>query len=307
MLGRQFLAAAVTIACALTVGPVAAAGDGGEAKQGSSAHTYDGLIAFNAGHYDADLWTVRPDAGDLRRITHTPDRIEVQPDWSPDGRQLAFTSGPCCDELSVVVGSLTGQVVQSLTSPGNHGFASWSPDGRQLAFHGKRDGVDAWDIYLINKDGSRLRQLTDGAGQVNWEPAWSPRGDRIAFMSDRTGDLELFTIRVDGSGLRRLTHSTGDDSLADWSPDGRFIAFQSWRSGSGDVYVMRSDGSKQRRLRSSSEHFDGMPTWSPDGKSIAFVSERDGGRDLYVARVRGKIAHRVTDIGTNVAWPDWSP
>jgi Tol biopolymer transport system component len=117
--------------------------------------------------------------------------------------------------------------------------------------------------------------LTTGGGQENF-PAWSPKGDRIAFTSDRDGDYEIYTIKPDGSRLRRLTRTPGNDAHNAWSPDGEWIAFTSARGGFkdeavlhpynaqpyGDLYVMRADGTDVRQL-TDDQFEDGTPSWLP--------------------------------------------
>jgi TolB protein len=88
-------------------------------------------------------------------------------------------------------------------------------------------------------DGSNpLRLTVDGI-----TPAWSPDGSKIAFASYRTGNLEIYAMNADGTGVIRLTNDPADDLYPAWSPDGSRIAFTSFRSGVGSIHLMRPDGS----------------------------------------------------------------
>ena len=102
------------------------------------------------------------------------------------------------------------------------------------------------------------------------DPAWSPDGKTVVFMTDRDGDIEIYAASPDGTHLRRLTHSPGRDAHPAFSRDGKKIAFQSPR---GDrqpqVYVMNADGSNQIRLTDMAG-FSGVPDWSPDDRQILF-------------------------------------
>jgi TolB protein len=120
-----------------------------------------------------------------------------------------------------------------------------------------------------------LKALTAGVAHDSF-PSWSPKGDRIAFTSDRDGDYEIYTIRPDGTDLRRLTNSPGNDAHNSWSPDGEWIVFTSVRGGfkdemaltpfnpqpNGDLWVMRPDGSDVRML-TDDQFEDGTPSWLP--------------------------------------------
>jgi TolB protein len=127
------------------------------------------------------------------------------------------------------------------------------------------------DIYLMNADGSGLRNLTSGAGRER-DPAWSPEGAaggrRLAFVSDRDGNDEIYVMAVSdemdsaGSGLTRLTNDPGDDSHPAWSPDGECIAFLSHRDGAYGIYLVKPDGSGLRKLADSDSLSRG-PVWSP--------------------------------------------
>jgi TolB protein len=120
------------------------------------------------------------------------------------------------------------------------------------------------DIYVtnINEPGRALRRPAGGTSQVqNWTAAWSPDGSQLAFASTRSGNVDIWVVNADGSGLRQLTTHPGADQTPTWSPNGALIAFTSDRSTGRDpqLYVMNADGGGQRRL--TGERID-RPTWS---------------------------------------------
>jgi TolB protein len=89
----------------------------------------------------------------------------------------------------------------------------------------------------MTADGGDLKRLTDHPKIDMW-PAWSPDGKRIAFVSNRDGNYELYLMNADGSEPRNLTNHPATDSSPCWSPDGKRIAFVSTRHGGSDVYVL---------------------------------------------------------------------
>jgi len=104
---------------------------------------------------------------------------------------------------------------------------------------------------------------------------------RIAFVSNRDGNPEIYVMNADGTGQTRLTNSDGklNNDFPAWSPDGQKIAFVSDRDENAEIYVMDADGNQQTQL-TNDKVGDFHPTWSPDGEKIAFVSERDGNYQL---------------------------
>jgi TolB protein len=171
-------------------------------------------------------------------------------------------------------------------------------------------------LAVVNPAAGGLALHIPGTTARDRSPAYSPDGRRIAFLSLRKGDGEIYVMDSDGGSVRELTFSRANDDDPSWSPAGDRIAFESSRTGGDtEVWVMRADGRGQTRL-TSSPGFDGDPSFSPDGTRIAFTSTRDGNRELYVMRADGSDQRRLTFTSGPVddptvdgvdQNPSWSP
>jgi Tol biopolymer transport system component len=150
----------------------------------------------------------------------------------------------------------------------------------------------------MRADGSDAVRITADSGlwgqSLETDPAWSPDGGKIAFVSDRDRNREIYVADADGSSPRRLTDDLATDQFPAWSPDGSKIAFGTDRDGNEEIYVMSaSDGSGQANL-TADPATDRYPAWSPDGTKIAFRSSRAHSFDIFLMNADGSGVTRLT-------------
>jgi TolB protein len=195
---------------------------------------------------------------------------------------------------------------------------AWSPDGRRLAFSsGRKGNLDIYVMECVNPParcgGGKVTQLTTSRGFEEW-PAWSPDGRRLAFVSDRDGNVEIYVMDTDGQNQQRLTQNPADDWPAAWSPDGRWIVFASQPDGNWNLYVMNSTGQQVQRLTNDPAD-EREPVWSPDGRTIAFGYNGNGNWDIYTVPAPGATPGelprnawtQVTATSTDERYPAWLP
>jgi TolB protein len=200
------------------------------------------------------------------------------PSWSPDGKVIAFGVGSYfgghAKPAAVAVVNEDGTGFRNITEgPGNAGFPSWSPDGKRIVYRvaGSEQG-----LRIVNLEDGKVTTLTK---EYDNFPAWSPKGDLIEFTSFRDGDFEIYTIQPDGSNVKRLTRTGGNDAHGVWSPDGEWIIFTSSRLGwkdeafvndsgpqpYGELFAMHADGSGVRQL-TDNQWEDALPAFQPIAK-----------------------------------------
>jgi TolB protein len=183
---------------------------------------------------------------------------------------------------------------------------SWSPDGRSLAYSSYRNITPQIFISLIYQ--GVLETPTRSATVSNMMPVFSPDGTRIAFVSNRDGNMEVYVMNRDGSNVRRLTNHPAYESTPTWSPNGAQVAFTSDRSGSAQIYIMNAaDGSNVRRLTVSERYAD-RATWSPAPfNEIAYSAQTGEWFDIKVHDLATGTVRQITfGEGSNES-PAYSP
>ncbi len=205
-------------------------------------------------------------------------------------------------------------------------FASWGPYGKRIAFQRSigTPGVHNIFLFTMRADGTHLRQITQRRADPtvfqplkDLSPQWSPSAKRLVFQRyDETTDRNaIFTVRLDGTSLRRITRWRLDAGQPDWSPNGRWISFKSQWEGrrQNNMWVVHPNGTDLHRITHT---FGGTYTWlthsfSPDGKFITVARTpghgKAGNADVYVMKVDGTGLRNVT---RSIKWdsiPDWGP
>jgi TolB protein len=206
----------------------------------------------------AEIYVMRANGTALRRVTRNR-FTDWQPAWAPDGKRFVFQSSSASGSGIAVI-NVNGTGFRRLTDD-SEAVPAWSPDGTTIAYGRSTGPGEAAGIWLMNPDGTNRRQLTfppqhpeEGASNgVDYSPEWSPDGGQIAFTRWYRGRNDIYAIRVDGTGLRRLTNTNkvGQHYEATWSPNGRRIVFITALRGLFErrvIDVMNADGTQQRRL-----------------------------------------------------------
>lgn len=294
------LTLAAGVACVLASGEPA----------GATTPGANGKIAYANG----GIWVTGPRGENPERITSS--NMDGDPSWSPDGRQLAFTrlngcSGPACVLGDVWVVDADGSDARKLAAGLN---PAWSPDGEKIAYETCAtsgtypcDG-EKRDVSLMNPDGTGRVDLTEGVrtpcnGNLttrDTQPAWSPDGEKIAFISSVRCRYEVHVMNADGSNVARLSEAALNeaDSHPSWSPDGKEIVFsRSFEAAMPQVRSVYADGVLGEVAYPNAQGME--PTWAPDGQRIAYRATP--GSALTVTTVTGE----TTSLGTSGFHPDW--
>ena len=237
-------------------------------------------------------------------------------DLSPDGSEVAF-SWNRSGTFEIFSAPLDGKRIFQLTGANERSvWPRWSPDAKQLAFLRDRGGDERFDIWLVDREGERERNLTNEPGVTHRDIAWSPDGTKIAYTANAGAKgFGIDVIDVTTGAKRALTDGSRDDLQPQWSPDGTVLVFWSRRDDvrtNADLYVVAAAGGDATRLETrggnDGESID--PRWSPDGTRISFTTDTRGRQEVaiatYAERELGRIEHMTESIHDEYA-AVWRP
>jgi TolB protein len=281
----------------------------------------------------------------MRQLTFEGENAEAY--LSFDEKHLSFqghgTKPNTCDQIYSM--TLDGKDVHRISTGKGHTTCSYYlPDGKTILYastHEHYDGVcppapdmshgyvwplyAGYDIYLADTNGKVIGQLTHDSTYYDAEATISPNGDRIVFTSTRGGDIDLYSMKLDGSDVKQLTHEEGYDGGAFFSPDGKEIVYRASRPqgeelktyrdllkqglvrpSQMELWVMNADGTNKRQVT----HLNGAsfaPYFHPDGKRIIFASNFKDPQhrqfDLFMIEKDGSHLEQVTHGGVFNSFP----
>jgi TolB protein len=257
-----------------------------------------------------EIWAMDYDGENQHPLTqmHT---ISLTPRWSPDASRVAFTcyaqpgGATVLSAQICVYSTLTSKLISWPRFKGTNSSPSWSPDGSQIMFMSSMLGNP--ELFITDASGQRPKRLTYSNG-ANTSPSWNPKtGQQVAFVSDRGGIPQLYTMNADGSSQAKVElPDMGYVIDPAWSPNGQLLAF-SWRrpNGNYDLYVMEIVTRQLVELTRDVGRNE-RPSWAPDGRHLVFESTRTGTRQIWSMLADGTQARQLTKQGQNES-PNWSP
>src|SRR5579871_4361607 len=296
------------------------------------------------------LWVFDVASGKTTRIGGEQD-VAGSPVWSPDSRWIAY-DGAAEGKHGLAVVHPDGSAATFLSEasgtnaplPGTGAEVAWSPDSKQIAFISATPGPETADasgdpmvitrymykpdagegmtrfndnrrlhIFIVDVGSKAVRQVTSG-DTYEHSVDWSPRGDEIAFVSDRSPETDqffnydLFALKVSDGSNRRITATENAEYDPKFSPDGKMIAYRATKRGLTDrettmedthVWIVNTDGSGRREFATIDDR-QGAPVWSGDGRAIYFTVQERGSVHLYRQAIDGAKAEKIIDGAVSV-------
>ena len=285
------------------------------------------------------LYRMKEDGSESIQLTFSKHGCRM-PSVSPDGKKLAYVE-QVDHSLAIRVSGLDGLNIKTLTDGGMNLIPSWFPDSDQLVFmkvnpKPKQDPARNAKIYFINLVTGKTRRLFTDKEQLKYSnamPVISPKGEQIAFISDRSGEMRVWVSALDGSGAKQLSKpeknfhdeikAPFEQKVPAWSPNGKWIAH--WEgvemihmsrftgipnpkrdqliASTFSVWVVGEDGIGRRKIGRGDD-----PTWSPDGfVTRAFPDSSRGGPVVMARTSNGEKMLPIVPPGRNWGRFCWIP
>ena len=269
---------------------------------------------------NAEIYIMNPDGSEQINLTQHPAE-DYDPAWSPDGRQILFSSDRTNGIFDLYLMDTDGRNVQKVFKNNKYRkYPTWSPNGRHIIYAETNPGkalllfgarfapTTELTLYIATINGDSIEKLTDG-----FEPSWSPDGSQITFVAGglRHTPLGIFDLQTRRKKILLEKEEPWIVSPA-WSPQGNKIAFSKLDQAGfnaqgfltfqkGTVYIANRDGTGLQQVTGKLSAYG--PTWSPQGNQLIYQAS-SGSLQLYAIDVNGGNPMQLTHEGNNTS-PDW--
>ncbi len=252
----------------------------------------DGIqLAFFYIHDIEDIYLVNVDGTGFEILDGHPER-DFMPDWSPDGKEIIFTSIRDGHHQQYQI-NLEERVAKRLIVSDHEDIdGHYSPEGDKIVFSSDRDGNS--DLYVYDRGSGRITTLTK-TEEYEYTPRWSPDGSRILFKraKEEFGPSDLYVLDLSSFETEQITAGNQGEFHQNWSPDGKSLCYVQVTDGTFELHTMDLT-TKEKKVLVRKEGFQVFaPSWSPDGKLIAFTRDVSEGQQvgypaLYVVDMYGR-------------------
>jgi len=228
--------------------------------------------------------------------------------WSPDGKRIAFID----EDYWLCMVDADGRNLAKLVEIPSYSI-SWSPDGQKIATSGQII-AGCLEIYTVDVDTGKLKNLTNTPDIEEWWPAWSPDSDKLACVVYNPPNCDISLMDADGSNQTTITSEHGICEELAWSPSGEEISYVWYPEEEPgpegicrDICLVNISNDSKVNLTDSPKHDDRDVLWSPDGTKIAFSSRRQVvDMQIYVMNADGSQLNKLTDGESSNYLPAWS-
>ena len=205
-------------------------------------------------------------------VKEFPYLIEA-PDWTHDGKHLIYNSEGLIYKLPADFFGEPELIDTGFATRCNNDHLV-SPDGRLMAISHRSLPDGRPTIFVLPDEGGEPKQVTPSL--PSYMHGWSPDGKMLTYCANRNGEMDVYTISIDGTNETRLTTSEGLNDGPEYSPDGKYIWFNSVRTGLMQIWRMKTDGSEQTQITFDDDSNSWFPHLSPDGKNVVYIAYRKG-------------------------------